>query len=135
MKPSTRPPGITLIAAFLVFVGLLSLMLAPFGRLLSLDLATGLSPVALGALLAGLGLLCFLTAWGLWRLRPWGRWLALGLALLLIASSLLSMARWLRAGGPAASLLPQLIELVLWAAIAAYLCLPGVRRVFLPSHS
>lgn len=135
MNPSPRPPGITLIAGFLIFAGLLCLMLAPFGRLLSLDLAMGLSATVLGILLALNGLICFSTAWGLWHLRPWGRWLALALALLAIASSGLSMARWLRAGGPFVSLLPQVVELALWAAITVYLWLPDVRHVFLAPPS
>ncbi|HYX70247.1 MAG TPA: hypothetical protein VE825_14005 [Terriglobales bacterium] len=130
MKPSSRPPGITLLAILFIFLGLLSLMLAPFGRLLSLDLATGLSSTTLAALLALCGLLCFLSAWGLWRVRPWGRWLALGLALLDMGYSLLSVARWLRARGPFASTGPQLVELALWAAILGYLCLPSVRQAF-----
>ena len=135
MKPRSRPSGIALITVFFVFLGLLSLMLAPFGRLLSLDLATGLTSSTLGLLLAFGGLLCFVTAWGLWRLRPWGRWLALCLALLDIGYSLLSIAHRLRAGGPFASLLPQFVEFALWAAIALYLCLPAVRCVFLPPSS
>ena len=110
-------------------------MLAPFARLMSLDAAWGLSSAALETLLALGGLLCFVTVWGLWRLHPWGRWLALSLALLDIACSLLSMARWLRAGGPVLSLLPQFVDLVLWAAMAAYLCLPHVRRAFLRQPS
>jgi len=67
LKPSPRPAGRALSAVFLLFVGLLCLMLAPLARVLELDLTTGLSPVRLGLLLAGAGLLSWLAAWRLWR--------------------------------------------------------------------
>lgn len=133
MKPSPRPAGIALLSAFLVFAGLLSLMLAPLGRLLALDAATGLPPAWLAAGLALNGLLDFLTAWGLWRLRPWGRLLALLLALLGMAPPLLALARWLLDGAPPVSLsaLPaRLLLLALWAFLFGYLLQPHVRQAF-----
>ncbi|HXZ29061.1 MAG TPA: hypothetical protein VEG08_13795 [Terriglobales bacterium] len=138
MKPSSRPAGIALLAAFLVFVGLLSLMLAPATRLLALDLATGLSPAGLLAALVLNGLLDFLAAWGLWTLRPWGRWLALLLALLGMAPSLVALARWLLAGAPPVPLsaLPaRLLLLAFWAFLFGYLLQPGVRQAFRRSGS
>lgn len=133
MKPSPRPAGIALLAAFLVFAGLLSLMLAAAGRFLALDVATGLGPAALAAGLALNGLLDFLAAWGLWTLRPWGRWLALLLALLGMAPSLVALARWVLAGAPPVSLsaLPaRLLLLAFWVFLFGYLLQPGVRQAF-----
>lgn len=107
-------------------------MLAALGRLLALDLATGLAPAWLGALLALNGLLYFLTAWGLWTLRSWARLLAIVIAVLGMAPSLVWLARWLLAGGPPdpSSVLPRLLALALWAFVLGYLNQPHVRQAF-----
>ncbi len=120
-------------ALFFGFAGLLSLMLAPLGRLLALDAATGLTPAWLAAGLALNALLYLLTAWGLWRLRSWGRRLALLLALLGMTPSLLALGRWLLAGAPPVPLsaLPtRLLLFGLWAFLFGYLLQPEVRQAF-----
>jgi hypothetical protein len=138
LPPFSRPAGISLIAAFLGFAGLLCLMLAPLGRVLALDLATGLSPAVLLAVFALNGLLYLLTAWGLWTLRSWARLLGLVIAFLGMAPSLVWLARWLLAGGPpdpSSTVLARLLLLALWAFVLGYLNQAHVRQVFRTPHS
>lgn len=112
-------------------------MLAPLGRILALDLATGLSSVVLGALFAFNGLLYILAAWGLWTLRAWARLLAIAIAVLGMAPSLLWLARWLLAGGSPdpSSALARLLFLALWAFVLGYLNQSYVRQAFRPPNS
>ena len=108
-------------------------MLAPLGRILALDLATGLSSVLLGALFAVNGLLYLLTAWGLWRLRSWARLLAIAIAVLGMAPSLFWLARWMLAGGPpdpSSTALARLFFLALWAFVLGHLNQAHVRQAF-----
>ena len=71
----SKPPSIALIAAITLFVGLYAISI---GLSLVSDLTEGtltlVGTVQLGALVVGI--LHIFGAYGVWELKPWGRWIA-----------------------------------------------------------
>lgn len=126
-----KPPGIVLAS---LFCGLLGLLLLPVGYITALASGVRGAPhyaSAYGLLCMALGAVTLAGAYGLWRMRAWGRALAIQIVLATLPISALGHFGMSSGGKMSATgILSSIIGLALAFAILRYLRRGDIRQMY-----
>ena len=129
MTTSTRPTGITILAALAAIGGVLDLLggllLFGLGGVVAVGASAGVGAlvVVVGLALMVVGVLYLALSWGFWTLKPWAWILGAALAIISIVLSVLSFL----SGGGITSLI---ISIIIPAVILYYLMRPEIQALF-----
>ena len=128
----TRPPNLTFMVGWLVFLGIYQILLAwKFGTFFEGskgDLRHYLGGAALEPLYAAVGVLALVVAWGGWRLRPWAyrlAWVFQGLVFAVVVGGIV-----VRLAGHSAPIWWLLLDALFGVYNTWWLLQPATREAF-----